>query len=173
MTENENKVGYRHIEQRVEHLDQRVGTLSEDMAAVRSSLGSVVATLDKVATRVNAPVATNYMQLVTTVIAVCVVLGGFIDLRIRPSENRMSALDVHSDEVDFALASRGRVIGVVETELIGIRRGLEHLDEMHHVTQEKVGALEKKAAAADVSRKAQGDFVKLLHRNVIDGAQIQ
>ena len=151
------------IEKRQNHLDEQVGILSQDMATVKASIPGIVDTLSKISDKVNAPpVSTNWFGLVGAFVSVVIVMGGGVNLVIAPilkNLDRQNDFLANLNEKYYVTVQLTSAQGV---RIERLRSDIDHVDEQYRRWQERVDVLESKAAAAEISRRAVGDYAKSL-----------
>lgn len=154
------------LENRYEHLDAKVSSISEDVAAVKSGFSAMNVTMTRIADVVNRPdpppPPTNWTGIIGALCTTLVLLAGFVQLRVAPIETLTTSIL----ERQIALADTSQVTahdsGVLEADLRNLAARTTHMDERFHVQEVIVAELRDDAAAARVSRRAIGDYVKEL-----------
>lgn len=150
------------VERRVVHLDESISTIGRNQAGMQSTLNSVNDTLSQLSGRINEPNNTNWFGVISATVAVVAIMGAGVVMKVNPIDNRthMNSMDIKAQTQ--VLADRGAAITGATILIDNLTDQLKHLDEQHHVTQEKVSELEKRSAASQVSRRAIGDYVKTM-----------
>lgn len=151
------------LEKRQNHMDEQLGVLSQDMASVKASIPGIVDTLSKISDKVNAPpVSTNWFGLVGAFVSVVLIMGGGVNLVIAPilkNLDRQNNFLTNLNEKHYVMAQDISEQGV---RIEWLRSDTDHKDEQYYQWQERVDVLESKAAAAEISRRAIGNYAKNL-----------
>ena len=156
---------WKQTDSRLEHLDGRVGALSETMSAVLTKVDAVVIGMDRITSRVNQPL--NLWAILSFIVAfvmlcLAIVAGGstYVDLRLTPLAELDQRLIRWVGEIDGKVEQRGAVMGAAKARISQLEKDLEHTDSLRHQLEEQVARLREQAAAAEVSRRATGDYVR-------------
>lgn len=151
---------YRHLDSRVSHLDNRVSALSQDTASIVTKLDGMSGQLDSVVRRVNAPSHTNWIGLIGATVSVIVLMAGFVQMRLVPTEHDVSRNEEAMAAVLQLLNEEAKVVHTNEAlrdmHQAKLAKIFDYLDEH----DERIRGVEVKAAAAEVSRRAIGDFLR-------------
>ena len=156
---------WKQTDARLEHLDGRVETLSETMSAVLTKVDAVVLGMDRITSRVNQPI--NLWAILSVAIAfvmlcVAIIAGGssYVDLRLQPVIDAQGRIRGWVSELDNTVEARGVTIGEYKARIDYLEGEFRHSDMLRHELEDEVSELRAKAAAADVSRRATGDYVR-------------
>jgi hypothetical protein len=149
---------WRQSDARLEHMDGKVSSLAVDVAALKTGVDSIVKSIDGLSSATNRP--TNWLGVGSLIVTLVVVLAQYVDLRLTPIIDEIGQNRSTISILQETLQDRGVVIGNFEAQLVQIRRDLDHYDSLHHEQEKAVVELREKAAAAEVSRKAMGDYLR-------------
>ena len=130
------------------------------MASVKSTVNSMAANVERMATRVNTPV--NVWTVLATVATLVFGFSQYVDLRMAPVQSRVEMIMKAELETMKELSNRAAVIARDEVRIDGVTEQFKHLDEQHHVSQDRIAELEKHNAANDAKLKLLGDYVKTM-----------
>ncbi len=84
---------FSHLENKVEHLDTTVGQLMQNQASMDAKLGTVLTGLDKITTRINEPHDTNWWGMISSLVALVLLMAGGVLMKTAPME--AAILEVH------------------------------------------------------------------------------
>ena len=149
---------WKHTDARIEHLDGRVGSLAVDMASIKADVGTIVKGLDTLASRASQP--TNWLGVASLIVTMIIVGSQYVDLRLAPV---MADVLQNADYLQAnreSLAERGEWIGEYTAKVKALENDRGAIYTLLHETDEKVAQLREQAAAATVSRRAMGDYLK-------------
>ena len=149
---------WKQTDARLEHLDGRVGSLAVDMASIKADVGTIVKGLDSLAVRASQPV--NWIGVASLIVTMIVVGSQYVDLRLAPigedvAQNRQIVLDLRE-----SLTRRGEWIAEYKARVQHLEDEKTTLFSHSHESEARIDALEAQSAAAIVSRRAMGDYLK-------------
>lgn len=150
---------YRHLDGRVSHLDSRVSQLSQDTASIVTKLDGMADALDSVVKRVNAPSHTNWIGLVGATVSVIILMAGFVQMRMVPVEHDVNQNEDLLTEVLQLVNEEAKVVHTNEVLRERHQQKLEKIFNYLDEHDERIRGVEVEAAAAQVSRKAIGDYL--------------
>ena len=113
--------------------------------------------------------ATVCLTIAVTVGGLFYGIAGYVDMTQARGNEIIAELSVWKNDKDEFQREMHHEVGVreeeikrVEQRLAEAERKLAHFDELDHVRDEQIVQLREKASAAEVSRRAIGDYVKEL-----------
>lgn len=149
---------WKQTDQRLEHLDGRVSSLAVDMSAIKAGMDTLVKGFDGISTRASQP--TNWIAVASLIITSVVVGSQYVDLRIQPLDEEITHNRAIISEMTSTLQNRGAIIGQFQSSLGEIQDWRKHEDDRRHKLEDDVIHLREQAAAAEVSRRAMGDYLR-------------
>jgi hypothetical protein len=156
---------WKQTDARLEHLDSRVGSLSETMSVVLTKVDAVALGMDRITSRVNQPVNVwAVLSFAIGFVGLCIVIvggvSGYVDLRLVPVVDEIGQNRESLSKTWGILRERSAVIGDFGARVEQLEEDFRHTDMLRHELEEDVAVLREKAAAAEVSRRAIGDYVR-------------
>jgi len=158
------------LEQRYQHLDDRVSSMAADMSSIRTSVQSLhgnIQAITEALSELTAPRPVNWPGIVgaaiafMTLIAVSIGAGTkYVSLSLEPLLTEQRRVHQKMEEVDKTISYRGEIIGRVVAQIEQTQEQQKHIDALRHELEGRVSALESRASAAEVSRRAIGDYVR-------------
>lgn len=156
------------IEQQVHHLGNEVNTLNQSQAAIQATQRYQGAQIDKLADGVekildaiSAP--KPQVQLWTVLGGIATLLGSmvlFVELRLAPYEVSLAKIADATAANSSQIVGRAEFVGAAKEKLLWIDSEIKHLHERSHIENERLSKVEAQAAAAEVSRRAIGDYLE-------------
>lgn len=149
------------LEGKIAHTDDRVGAIERGVARMQSTQAAQTATLEKIADKVNTPApTTNWIGVVTAVIALVTVLGAGVMLVVNPLRDRQEAITSMIMQDNERERHDAYDQGVYITSIENLQKASKHLDEVIHkievdVTENKIANERNRT-----SIKAVGDYAK-------------
>ena len=160
---------YSHLDGRVAHLDSRVNEIATDMAGLKTSMDNVVRAVGVLTDRATNPSPTNWVGIGSLLLALMVGGAGFVSLRMTPIEVDVQRMEGYWDKWGNVLQERGAFIAeagaIVEYNSADIKSLWVEVSKQ----REEIIKLRERAAAAEVSRKAIGDYAREMHRDIVQG----
>lgn len=155
---------YRHLDGRVSNLDERVTSMAKDTATIMAQLDNVAGAVNTLAKTVNEKNPTNWWALVSATVAVLTLMGTIGYMSLLPVSTRLDILSIETNEEieQIWVEVKQSIYDRAKTEVyqdIFSKRTKENTDDLTAL-QERVSKLEAKTSAAEVSRRAIGDYAK-------------
>jgi hypothetical protein len=149
---------WKHTDARIEHLDGRLSGAVIDLSAIKADVSTLIKAIDGLAHKTNAP--TNWIGVAALIFSIVVGGSQYVDLRLMPilseiDQNRQVA--AHNAN---KLGERSEFIGSTTQRLNALEDDKRTMYAIQAESREKISSLEAKAAAAEVSRKAIGDYLR-------------
>jgi len=149
---------WKRTDAKLDQLDHHIGQLASRHASTDAKLDSVIEAMRDINRRDNQPV--NWVGISGFVLAVVIGGSNYVDLRLKPVADETTKNRAAITSINEVIDGRGLVIGDFGARLTNIETSDQHSDELRHDLEARVGHLEQQAAAAEVSRKAIGDYVR-------------
>lgn len=144
------------LEARYQHLDDRVSAMAADMSSIKTSVEGLVTAVGQL----SSPRPTNWVGIGTLVLSIVIGVSQYVDLRLAPVLLEQDRAHSARDEYDKLHSRRGEIIGSALSRIDMLEEKTYHMDGLRHELESRVVELEKKSAAAHVSRMAIGDYVR-------------
>lgn len=130
--------------------------MAADMSAIKTSIESIVGTVRELAS----PRPTNWIAIGTLIVSLAIGVSQYVDLRLVPGLEQQRRIYEHLEVVEGQVDAQQAGIARLETESDWLRYQLRHSDTLRHKGEDRLTELESRAAAAEVSRKATGDYLR-------------
>ena len=146
-------------QQRLTTLEQRTYHIDGEVSGIKSTLATHGNTLQRIETKLlNSPGGMNSSQVLGVLTAVGGVVFGLVTYfhtLISPIEKKVELYDQFRYEMHYE-------IGVMQHSFENYDERWQHFDVLHHKQDDAIRALAEKAAAAEISRRAMGEYMKEL-----------
>ena len=149
---------WKQTDARLEHMDGKVSSLAIDVSALKTGVDTLVKGMESLSYRTSQP--TNWIGIGSLIVTLGVVGAQYVDLRLTPVIEEIAQNRIAVSSTQETLQDRGVIIGGFEARLIQIRHDLDHYDDLYHEQELAVIELREKSAAAEVSRRALGDYLR-------------
>lgn len=160
----------------VHSLDREVTALGMSNAALNSKIDAhdntlqrIEASLDKLVDGFSKPKPPiQLLQAFAAIAAIVVAFGIFLELRLSPSELMTellyNELATSTAITTSTLSARGGIIASATANIENITEKLMHLDEQHHLSQDRINALERVTSSLEAENDSskQNELVRAI-----------
>ena len=172
---------FQDLENRTSHIDSEVSRVQADVSGLKAQLQAQGQQLNRIETLLMAPKDgpsySAWAGVVVTILfglgAMFVGISGYVDLQLTPVKESVAEVStaIIRESEYHSIDSRKQLdaafeLGRTSADLANLTYRINHYDELHHAIDDRLRVVEEKAAAANVSRKAIGDYTKELGAKV-------
>lgn len=149
---------WKHTDQRIEHLDGRLSGAVIDLSAIKADVSTLIKAIDGLAHKTNAP--TNWLGVAALIFSIVVGGSQYVDLRLMPVMSEIEQNRQVASHNSDTLGERSHFIGSTTERLNALEDDKRTMYAIQAESREKISSLEARASAAEVSRKAIGDYLR-------------
>jgi len=149
------------LESRYGHLDDQLSKQGAAISGINATLSQFGQTLKDISDKVHQPASsTNWWALISAMVAVVIVFGQGVTMLVAPIEKQAETLAEAMTSLSEARIQQAIDIARIDSESADAFEEIAEINARNLRTEVDVIDLQKRASAAEVSRKAAGDYLK-------------